>query len=203
MEYLAYSHMVLADMEANVYTEFNLPEIKLKFSLKKYFKSAWLTFASIGALTAIIAQTQMASATYYGPGYRYYVNTNGSCLNVRTGPSSYYSSVQCYSNGARLPRVIGYRNGFAQLTNGYYVAATWISGRPGSGYYPGSGVGGEVYLSIGDRGHRVARLQSRLGISITRYYDYRTYYAVKRYQRRVGLTPDGVAGPATLYSLFS
>ena len=203
MEYLAYSHMVLADMEANVDTEFSLPQIKLKFSLKKYFKSAWLTFASIGALTAIIAQTQMASATYYGPGYRYYVNTNGSCLNVRTGPSSYYSSVECYSNGARLPRVIGYRNGFAQLTNGYYVAATWISGRPGSGYYSGSGVGGEVYLSIGDRGERVARLQSRLGIRITRYYDYRTYYAVKRYQRRVGLTPDGVAGPATLYSLFS
>ena len=204
MEYLAYSHMVLANTEANPDTEFSLPEIKLKFSWKKHFKSAWLTFASIGALAGILAQTQVASATYYGPGSRYFVSTNGSPLVVRSDASLSAPVVNQYRNGALLPRVVGYRNGFAKLSNGYYVAAKWIGNTPGTGNISGPGVGGQVSLTIGDRGRLVGQLQRRLGIRATGYYDYTTANAVRRYQRSVGIYPvDGVVGPRTASSLFS
>ncbi|MBR8837512.1 MAG: peptidoglycan-binding protein [Stigonema ocellatum SAG 48.90 = DSM 106950] len=203
MEYFAYSHMVLANTEANPDTEFSLPETKLKFSWKKHLKSAWLTFTSISALAIVLTQAQIASATYYGPSSRYFVNTNGSSLLVRSYASVSAPVVEQYSNGQRLPRVIGYRNGFAQLSNGYYVAARWIGSTPGSGNISGPGVGGQSYLSIGSTGQLVSQLQQRLGISPTGYYDYRTSGAVRRYQSSVGLTADGVAGPITINSLFS
>ncbi len=200
MEYLAYSHLVLANTEANSDTEFNLPESKLNFGWKKHFKSSWLTFASVGLLAAILAQAQVASA--YGPGDRYFASTNGSPLNVRSYPSSDAYVVGEYNNGERLPRVIGYRNGFAHLSTGYWVATNWISHAPGSGYTYGPGVGGEISLSYGSSGRLVERLQRRLGVPATGYYDYTTTHAVRRYQRSVGLYPDGVAGPTTLSSLF-
>jgi peptidoglycan hydrolase-like protein with peptidoglycan-binding domain len=221
MEYLAYSHLVLANTEANPDADFSLPEIQFNLSWKKHFKSAWLTFASVGVLAAILAQAQMASATYYGPGYKYYVTTDGGPLNIRRYPSSNANVVGQYYNGSRLPRVIGYRNGFAHLDGGNWVAARWIGTTRGSDYNPynndngypynenGSpqynsrpGVGGEIYLSIGSQGPLVSRLQRRLGLRTTGSYDYTTAYAVRRYQRSVGLTPDGVVGPTTANSLF-
>jgi hypothetical protein len=236
MEYLAYSRLVLANTEASSDTEFSLPEAEFNFPWKKHFKSAWLTFASIGVLAAILAQAQVASATYEGSGYRYYVNTDGAPLNVRRYPSTDARVVGQFYNGSRLPRVIGYRNGFVHLDGGNWVAARWISTTPdrsynrdnyGSDYYNrdgdynrdydrynrdynrynnrgnyGRGVGGEIYLSVGSQGELVARVQRRLGIHVTRYYDYTTADAVRRYQRSIGLTPDGVVGPSTANSLF-
>ncbi|MBW4504663.1 MAG: peptidoglycan-binding protein [Scytonema hyalinum WJT4-NPBG1] len=201
MEYLAYSLMDSAYAEATKDTEFSLPEIKLKLNWNKNFKSAWLTFASIGALVAILAQAQTASAAYYGPGSNYYVRTNGSDLTVRTGPSGNYAPVTAYRNGSRLPRVVGYRNGFARLSNGYYVAANWISNRPGRGYTPGPGVGGPTTLNLGAEGSAVARLQRTLGVAPTGYYGSGTQSAVRNYQIRNGLRVDGIAGPETLASL--
>ena len=203
MEYLAYSHLVLANTEADSDTEFNLPESKLNFGWKKHFKSSWLTFASVGVLAAILAQAHVASATtYYGYGDRYFASTNGSPLNVRNYPSSDASVVGEYNNGERLSRVIGYRNGFAHLSTGYWVATNWISHTRGSEYTYGPGVGGEINLSYGSSGRLVERLQRRLGVPVTGYYDYTTAHAVRRYQRSVGLYPDGVLGPTTLNSLF-
>jgi len=202
MEYLAYSHLVLANTEADSNTEFSLPESKFNFSWKKHFKSTWLTFASVGILAAILAQAQVASASYYGYGHRYFASTNGSPLNVRSYPSTDANVVGEYNNGERLPRVIEYRNGFAHLSTGYWVATNWISHTPGSEYTSGPGVGGEINLSYGSRGRLVARLQRRLGVSVTGYYDHTTVDAVRRYQRSVGLYPDGVVGPTTASSLF-
>jgi len=196
--------MVLADTEANPDTEFSLPEIKLKFSWKKHFKSVWLTFASIGLLTAIVAQSQVASATYNGYG-RYYVSTNGSPLNIRSYPSESAPIVGTIYNGTPI-RVGEYRNNYARLRgSGGWIYTSWINSRytPGSINNPGPGVGGEYNLSIGSSGRLVARLQRRLGIYSSGYYDSPTANAVRRYQTSVGLTPDGVAGPATINSLFS
>ncbi|WP_017315234.1 peptidoglycan-binding domain-containing protein [Mastigocladopsis repens] len=198
MEYFAYSLLDSAYAEATRDTEFSLPEFKLKLNWNKNFKSAWLTFASIGALLAILAQAQSASAAYYGPRSDYYVRTNGNCLHVRTGPSRYYASVACYRNGSRLPRIVGYRNGFARLSNNYYVGANWINTRPGTGYTSGPGVGGISILSVGSRGSAVARLQRILGVTPTGYYGYTTANTVRNYQARNGLRVDGVAGPQTL-----
>jgi peptidoglycan hydrolase-like protein with peptidoglycan-binding domain len=197
VEYLAYSLMDSAYAEATKDTEFSLPEIKLKLNWNRNFKSAWLTFASIGALFAILAQAQTASAAYYGPGSNYYVRTNGSDLIVRRGPGENYGAIASYRNGSRLPRVVGYRNGFARLSNGYYVAANWIGNRPGTGYTPGPGVGGPTTLGLGSEGSAVARLQRILGVTPTGYYGPGTQSAVRNYQLRNGLRVDGIAGPET------
>ena len=56
-------------------------------------------------------------------------------------------------------------------------------------------------LRIGSRGVLVEQLQVKLGVAPTGYYGTLTVRAVKRFQRRRGLTADGVAGPATLRAL--
>ncbi|KAB8330699.1 peptidoglycan-binding protein [Scytonema tolypothrichoides VB-61278] len=206
MEYLAYSLMDSAYAEATKDTEFSLPklklpELKLKFNWNRNFKSAWLTFALIGALLAILAQTQTATAAYNGPGNNYYVQTKGSDLLVRQGPSSSSAAVAFYPNGSRLPKVVGYANGFAKLSNGYYVSANWIGNKPGKGNTRAPGVGGPYTLSLGSQGSAVAELQRSLGLTPTAYYGPMTADAVKNYQRRNGLLVDGVAGPETLSAL--
>ena len=140
MEYLAHSLMLIANQEATgqaEYTEYNLP--KLQFSSHQLFKSsAWLAFAGISVFFAAATQAQSASAAY--------VSTNGSCLSVRSGPSTAYQVVDCIPNGTQLRRIAVTRNGFAKLGPGRYVSQRWISGR----YNPGhnnthGGVGGPDY----------------------------------------------------------
>src|SRR4051812_22308355 len=55
----------------------------------------------------------------------------------------------------------------------------------------------------GDHGHRVVRLQQALHIHADGVFGRHTVHALKRFQRRHGLTPDGVAGPATWAALRS
>jgi peptidoglycan hydrolase-like protein with peptidoglycan-binding domain len=53
----------------------------------------------------------------------------------------------------------------------------------------------------GDHGRRVTRLQQALHIDADGAFGRHTVRALKRFQRRHGLTPDGVAGPATWAAL--
>jgi murein L,D-transpeptidase YcbB/YkuD len=192
MEYLAHSLMLIANQEATgqaEYTEYNLP--KLKFSSHQLLKSsAWLSFAGISVVFATVTQAQSASAAY--------VSTNGSCLSVRTGPSTAYQVVDCLPNGTPLPRITGTRNGFARLSSGRYISQRWISGRynPGHTTKPG-GVGGPITLSIGSRGPAVSQVQRSLGIQATGYYGSVTASRVRDFQARNGLLADGVVGPQT------
>ncbi len=55
----------------------------------------------------------------------------------------------------------------------------------------------EVTLREGDRGAAVRRLQRRLGISADGVFGPQTDRAVKRFQRRRGLAADGIVGPIT------
>ncbi|NJM69652.1 MAG: peptidoglycan-binding protein [Scytonema sp. RU_4_4] len=207
MEYLAYSLMDSAYAKVTADSEYHLPELQLTFSWQKYFKSAWLTFTSISTLLAIFTQAGVASAAYYGPG-RYIVKTNGSCLNLRTGPSTCHRSVKCNSNGSRLPRVVGYKNGFARMSTGNYVSANWInkstsnrytSRRISREYTPNNGIGGSITLRRGSQGEDVAELQKALGnVSVTGYYGSATERAVRNFQASNGLRADGVAGAETL-----
>ena len=57
-------------------------------------------------------------------------------------------------------------------------------------------------LSLGSTGKAVKQLQRKLGVKpVSGYFGTETRRAVKRFQRRHGLTADGVAGPATLSKL--
>ena len=58
-----------------------------------------------------------------------------------------------------------------------------------------------VTLKPGSRGTNVKRLQRKLRVAVSGYYGPLTKKAVKRFQKRAGLRPDGVAGPATLAKL--
>ncbi|WP_336622308.1 peptidoglycan-binding domain-containing protein [Chlorogloeopsis sp. ULAP01] len=200
LEYLAYSEMALANAEPDLDIKLRLPEIQFKFNWHNSLKSAGLVFASLGVLFSLLAPIQEVSAAYYGPGV-YYVRTHGRCLNVRNGPSLHFRSVACYRNGSRLPRVVGYRNGFARLSTGNYVASNWISTRPGSWHTPGLGVGGRYFLRRGSRGPAVAAVQRALGIRGTGYYGPVTANAVRNFQARNGLLVDGIVGPQTRNAL--
>jgi peptidoglycan hydrolase-like protein with peptidoglycan-binding domain len=57
-------------------------------------------------------------------------------------------------------------------------------------------------LQLGSKGSAVKQLQRKLRVSpVSGYYGNETRGAVKRFQKRKGLTADGVAGPATLRAL--
>src|SRR3954468_5212029 len=57
-------------------------------------------------------------------------------------------------------------------------------------------------LQLGSRGKSVKQLQRVLNVSpVSGYYGSETKAAVKRFQKRRGLTADGIAGPATLRAL--
>ncbi len=55
----------------------------------------------------------------------------------------------------------------------------------------------EVTLRKGDRGRAVRRLQRKLGLSADGVFGPQTDRAVRRFQRRNGLTADGIVGPMT------
>ncbi|MCC5645989.1 peptidoglycan-binding protein [Nostoc sp. CHAB 5824] len=220
MEYLAYSHMFIAQEEASRNTKYNPSKSQLnskkslkssdivitkketfeitkpKFTWKKLFKSsAWLALAGVGVLLIAAAQIQMSSAAY--------VKTNGSCLRIRTGPSTNYSYVDCVPNGATLPAIERYENGFARLSTGRYVFARWVGDR--TNYPPVTrpgGVGGSVILTRGSRGQLVRDVQTALGnLRVDGIYGQETVSRVRSFQASKGLLVDGAVGPETRLAL--
>jgi hypothetical protein len=220
MEYLAYSHMFIAQEEASGNTKYNLPKSQLnekeplkssniviaekqasansksKFNWKKLLKSsAWLALAGVGVLLIAATQIQMSSAAY--------VKTNGSCLRIRTGPSTNYSYIDCVSNGATLPAIERYENGFARLSTGRYVFARWVGDKPNNSSVtrPG-GVGGSVILSRGSKGQLVRDIQTALGnLRVDGIYGQETVNQVRSFQASKGLLVDGTVGPETRATL--
>ena len=73
-----------------------------------------------------------------------------SGLNVRSGPSRAYRNVYDLSNGQRVNTTGRFSNGWAQLSNGYWVANRYLN-------YGGGGTGG------GTRSSLLRRISSRTG----------------------------------------
>lgn len=53
-----------------------------------------------------------------------------------------------------------------------------------------------------DSGHGVSDFQRKLGLKVTGYYSASDVGAVKRYQKRAGITVDGIVGPQTWAAIF-
>ena len=81
---------------------------------------------------------------------------------------------------------------------------------PSNGISAGGSTGTETYtnLQLGSTGNAVIRLQQMLStlkysVNINGYFDEATYAAVIAFQKRNGLTPDGIAGVQTQTKLYS
>src|SRR4051795_2982964 len=82
------------------------------------------------------------------------------------------------------------------------VALAASTGGSSAGSSSGSSAKKSQTLQLGSRGDAVKQLQRVLGVSpVSGYYGSETKAAVKRFQKRRGLTADGIAGPATLRAL--
>lgn len=58
-------------------------------------------------------------------------------------------------------------------------------------------------LKLGSQGDEVKNLQMRLGITSDGIFGLKTEEALKEWQQKHGIIPDGVAGPAIIHRLSS
>jgi hypothetical protein len=223
MDYMAYSHIYMANEEANENTEYNFPDFQ--FEWKKLFQtrtlitstadhqprlqfhwisflksSAWLALAGITVLFATITHAQTASISTSTS----YVRTNGSCLRIREDANLQSPIVGCIPNGTKITttEII---NGFARLSPKRFVFAKWIDSKPSTSNVSNitsSGTAGLVNLSLGSRGSEVKEIQKALGVQPTGYYGRTTYRLVREFQSRNNLAVDGIVGPQTRSAIF-
>ena len=137
----------------------------------------------------------------------------GNQVNLRTGPGLQYTRIAYLYKGDPLT-ITGNKNGWYAVSykgsQGYvysdYVRLDATVGTTGSGGSPdtsgSSGASGGL-LRFGSTGDRVKQLQGNLimlGYLNSRadgIFGSGTQAAVKKYQSRNGLSPDGIAGSAT------
>ncbi len=77
------------------------------------------------------------------------------------------------------------------------VAAVPALADPGASASGGASASSEVVVKRGDRGSAVRSIQQELGIRADGVFGEQTERAVKRFQRRRDLVPDGIVGPLT------
>ena len=77
------------------------------------------------------------------------------------------------------------------------VAAVPALADPGASSSGGASASSEVVVKRGDRGSAVRSIQQELGVAADGVFGAQTELAVKRFQRRHDLVPDGIVGPLT------
>lgn len=156
MEALAYLHLCNVHEEANVNPDAGELKLFEGFNWQPP-SSAWIRLISIVMALSILSLESSASA------YVATVRTNGSPLNVRTGPGIDYRVVDTLPNGTRI-RLNGNRsNGWSELSRVRdWVSSFWIR-RVGSGsrYSRSSGTRTRV-VYVNRYSSSVASLQQRL-----------------------------------------
>ena len=152
------------------------------------------------------------------------IATNGSKLNLRSGPSMGDNIITSIDNGTYVTVaekgaswsliIAGSYTGWvqSQYLDFLGTAATPVPTSPPAGTaVPSAGYDTSVFtrtLRTGYTGSDVAALQYRLAalrypISVTATYDSTTISAVKQFQLMNGLTQDGIAGPKTFKAMYS
>lgn len=195
METLAYTHF-------SAQTDDRIPQSQFSadgsvFESEVYWKPPSLAWIRGLALAIALSSFSLTSSAWAAV-----VDTNGSPLNVRSGPGLGYGVVSTLANGTTINLSGLDADGWSQLSNGNWVASRWIAGEGGD-----SGVPSAV-LRPGSTGIAVTNLQDRLqdlGVyngPVTGYYGRLTEAAVRRIQVSEGLTPDGIAGSTTLTAIY-
>jgi len=197
METLAYTHF---SAQADDMTPHSQPSADESVGESEFHAQlpslAWIRGLALAIALSSLSLTSSAWAAV--------VNTNGSPLNVRSGPGLGYRVVNTLGNGTTINLSGLDADGWSQLSNGNWVASRWVRGEADNG---DSEVPSAV-LRPGSTGTAVTNLQNRLqeiGVyngPVTGYYGRLTEAAVRRVQASEGLTPDGIAGPTTLTALY-
>jgi peptidoglycan hydrolase-like protein with peptidoglycan-binding domain len=196
MDYMAYSHMFMANETTNDNVEYTFP--KFEFDWLTFLKSsAWLALAGVSIFFSTLTHAQTASSTSTR-----YVTTNGSCLRVRQDANLHSRVVDCLPNRTQI-RTTETVNGFARLGPNRFVSAQWIGNAPNNRpVRSGGSTGGRDILGFGSRGPAVSEVQRALGVQPTGYFGPTTTRVVREFQARNGLRVDGVVGPQTRRALF-
>jgi hypothetical protein len=122
MEALAFTHSYItyenpdSDLKLRSFDELGL----------KIPSSAWIGLAGLAVAVSVMSVPAEAHAAY--------VRTNGSRLNVRCGPGLEYCVGHKLHNGSHVKLTGKYKNGWAQVKGGGWVASQWL----GYGYQPAS-----------------------------------------------------------------
>jgi peptidoglycan hydrolase-like protein with peptidoglycan-binding domain len=218
MDYMAYSHIFMANEEVTDNIECHFPKFQFEwkrlfqssaitekiasdlpnqFNWKNFLKSsAWLALAGISVLFATVTHAQTTSTAY--------ITTNGSCLRVREDANLNSRIVDCIPNRTQITstEII---NGFARLSPNRFVSARWIGSTPNNRpvrTMTSAGVGGPVNLRFGARNSAVTEVQRALGVQPTGYYGPTTVRVVREFQARNNLLVDGIVGPQTRSALL-
>lgn len=122
METLAFTHSYVTYENPG-------PELKLR-SLEQLGlnipSSAWMGLAGIAVALSVLAVPSDAYAAY--------VRTNGGRLNVRCGPGIDYCVHSKLHNGSYVKLTGHYKNGWAQIKGGGWVASQWLGYRHASSH---------------------------------------------------------------------
>lgn len=115
METLALTHSYIAHEEP--VPELTLPsldELGLRIP-----SSAWVGLAAIAVAASVF--------TLPGEAHAAYVSTNGSRLNVRSGPGLEYCVLRKLHNGSHVRTTKHSVNGWVKLKQGGWVASQWLN----------------------------------------------------------------------------
>ena len=118
MEALAFTHSYItyenpdSDLKLRSFDELGL----------KIPSSAWIGLAGIAIALSVMALPSEA----YAAGHKAHVHTNGGRLNVRCGPGLEYCVGRKLHNGSKVRLTGVYKNGWAQVKGGGWVASQWL-----------------------------------------------------------------------------
>ena len=197
METLAYTHF-------SAQVDDKIPQSQFSADGSVFESEVYWKPPSLAWIRGLALAIALSSLTVTSSVWAAVVNTNGSPLNVRSGPGLGYRVVSTLANGTTINLSGLDADGWSQLSNGNWVSSRWVRGEAENG---DSGVPSAV-LRPGSTGTAVTNLQNRLqevGVyngPVTGYYGRLTEAAVRRVQVSEGLTPDGIAGPTTLTALY-
>jgi peptidoglycan hydrolase-like protein with peptidoglycan-binding domain len=79
----------------------------------------------------------------------------------------------------------------------FKVGLIMSGGAPGPSVIPAVDAGNRQTLRRGDTGEAVVKVQTAVGVAAAGTFDAATEAAVREFQRRHGLVPDGIVGPRT------
>lgn len=177
-----------------------------------YYEDGWAQLSDRNWVAGNLINSNPTYGSQGGAATAYIDPPPGYNVNIRSGPGVRYPAVNTLARGTAITITGRYENGWAQLTDGNWVAGNLIRvGAPVNRPTPTPPPVNDQYLSVGTQSPAVARLETRLrelnyvtsNFVADNYYGTDTAQAIRNFQRLNRLPVDGIAGPQTQQVLYS